>query len=292
MRTMRSYSARLALAGAFCLALPNVSPSESRAAESPQRTPSSARPASVTYADLADLADPAQIVLRAKVKKVAVLKPEQGGASRPGMARVYVEAVTENLLTGPAAVGESLRYLADVKLDAKGKVPKLTKQSVLLFASHVKDRPGEIRLVAPDAQVAWDPATEAMLRQVLRELYTPEAPRRVTGVQEVIHVPGTLAGEGETQIFLKTADGEPASLTVLHHAGAPAHWGVSFSEIVATTGLPPKRETLVWYRLACFLPRSLPPGLNLSATDADKSAAESDYAKVLSDLGTCPRMRK
>ena len=38
----------------------------------------------------------------------------------------------------------------------------------------------------------------------------------------------------ETQIFLKTPDGEPASITVLHHAGAPSHWGVSFSEVVAT----------------------------------------------------------
>lgn len=292
MITMHGTRPRLALAGAFCLGLFTAFPAESRAAESPQPITATVGPYAPIYADIADLADHAQLVLRAKVKKVAVLKPEQGAAARPGMARVYVEAVTENLLTGPAAVGEALRYLADVRLDAKGKVPKLAKQSVLLFAGHVKDRPGEIRLVAPDAQILWDPATDAMLRQVLRELYGPDAPRRVTGVQEAIHVAGTLAGEGETQIFLTTSDGEPASITVLHHAGAPTHWGVSFSEIVATTGLPPKRDTLVWYRLACFLPRSLPPGANLSATDTDKAAAVSDYAKVLSDLGTCPRNRR
>lgn len=292
MMTMYARRARLALAGAFCLGLSATLPAESRAAESPQPAAATAGPVAVTYADIADLADHAQLVLRAKVKKVAVLKPEQGAAARPGMARVYIEAVTENLLTGPAAVGEALRYLADVKLDARGKIPKLRKQSVLLFAGHVKDRPGEIRLVAPDAQILWDPATDTMLRQILRELYGPDAPRRVTGVQEAIHVAGTLAGEGETQIFLKTDDGEPASISVLHHAGAPTHWGVSFSEIVATTGLPPKRDTLVWYRLACFLPRSLPPGSNLSANDADKAAAMNDYAKVLSDLGTCPRTRR
>ncbi|WP_310534141.1 hypothetical protein [Novosphingobium sp.] len=292
MMTKHGTRTGLALAGAFCLGFCTAFPAESRAAESPQPIASTAGLSAPSYADIADLADHAQLVLRAKVKKVAVLKPEQGAASRPGMARIYVEAVTENLLTGPAAVGEALRYLADVRLDAKGKVPKLAKQSVLLFAGHVKDRPGEIRLVAPDAQILWDPATDATLRQVLRELYGPDAPRRVTGVQEAIHVPGTLAGEGETQIFLKTDDGEPASITVLHHAGAPTHWGVSFSEIVATTGLPPKRDTLVWYRLACFLPRSLPPGANLSATDTDKTAAVSDYVKVLSDLGSCPRIRR
>ncbi|MFM5907911.1 MAG: hypothetical protein ACKOPO_10060 [Novosphingobium sp.] len=247
--------------------------------------------AAPTYADLADLADHAPLVLRAKVKKVALLDARQAASVRPGWARIYVEAVTENLLTGPAAVGEALRYLADVKLDAKGKVPKLQKQSVLLFASHVAGRPGEIRLVAPDGQIAWSADTEARLRGVLRDIYSPDAPRRVSGVHEVMHVSGTLAGEGETQIFLKTPDGEPASITVLHHAGAPAHWGVSFSELVATTGVPPRRDTLTWYRLACFLPRSLPPGANLSATDAEKAAAVSDYAKVIGDLGDCPRNR-
>ncbi|MCW1401962.1 hypothetical protein OKA06_06340 [Novosphingobium sp. MW5] len=292
MTMMRMGKARTALAGALLLGLGLSATAESRAAESPQPAPATGGPALLTYADYADLADHAQLVLRAKVRKVAVLKPEQGAASRPGMARVYVEAVTENLLTGPAAVGEALRYLADVKLDAKGKPPKLAKQSVLLFASHVKDRPGEIRLVAPDAQVPWTATGEETVRQILRELYGPDAPRRVTGVQELIHVPGTLVGEGETQVFLRTEDGEPASLTVLHHNGAPSHWGISWSEIVATTGQPPKRDTLVWYRLACFLPRALPPGANLSATDADKAAAVGDYAKVLSDLGPCQRNRK
>lgn len=292
MIMMRIGKNRTAVAGTFLLCLAPGAAAESRAAESSQPASATSGPASYTYADYADLADRAQLVLRARVKKVAVLKPEQGAASRPGMARVYVEAVTENLLTGPAAVGEALRYLADVRLDAKGKVPKLTKQSVLLFASHVKDRPGEIRLVAPDAQVPWTAASEETVRQILRELYGPDAPRRVTGVQELIHVPGTLVGEGETQVFLRTDDGEPASLTVLHHAGMPSHWGISWSEIVATTGQPPKRDTLVWYRLACFLPRALPPGVNLSATPADKAAAVGDYAKVLSDLGPCQRNRK
>ena len=127
--------------------------SESLAAESPSRMVSAPQAWTASYADLADLADHAPLVLRAKVKKAASLKAGEGGTARPGWARLYIEAVTENLLTGPAAVGEALKYLADVKLDAKGKVPKLNKPSVLLFASHVPGRPGEIRLVAPDAQL-------------------------------------------------------------------------------------------------------------------------------------------
>ncbi|MFM5931453.1 MAG: hypothetical protein ACKOPQ_11130 [Novosphingobium sp.] len=276
---------------ALAIALFGTGADESRAAESAKSAALAPAVAAPTYADLADLADHAPLVLRAKVKKVVPLDARQVTNVRSGWARIYVEAVTENLLTGPAAVGEALRYLADVKLDAKGKVPKLQKQSVLLFAAHVPGRPGEIRLVAPDAQVAWSADTEARLRGVLREIYLPDAPRRVSGVQEAMHVSGTLAGEGETQIFLKTPDGEPASITVLHHAGAPAHWGVSFSELVATTGVPPRRDTLTWYRLACFLPRNLPAEANLSTSDADKAAAVSDYAKVMTDLGPCSRNR-
>jgi hypothetical protein len=56
-------------------------------------------------------------------------------------------------------------------------------------------------------------------------------------------------------------------------------------------GVPPRRDTLTWYRLACFLPRNLPAEANLSASDADKAAAVSDYAKVMSDLGPCSRNR-
>ncbi len=284
-----SHARRLSIAMAITFF--GTTPIKSLADESPSRAIVLPPGFTASYADLVDLADPAQLVLRAKVKKTVVLKAEQGGVARTGWARLYIEAVTENLLTGPAAVGEALKYLADVKLDAKGKLPKLNKQSVLLFASHVPGRPGEIRLVAPDAQLRWDADTEARLRGVLKEIYAPDAPRRVSGVQETFHTPGTLAGEGETQIFLKTPDGEPASITVLHHAGMPSHWGISFSEIVATTGVAPKRETLAWYRLACFLPRELPPSANLSTTDSDKAAADADYRKVMADLGTCPRNR-
>ncbi|MEO7384685.1 MAG: hypothetical protein ABIU18_07115, partial [Novosphingobium sp.] len=252
-------------------------------AESPAR-PMPVRQALVpalTYADLADLADAAPLVLKAKVIKVAEVEPKRAGNVKPGWARVYVESVTENLLAGPAAVGASLHYLADVLRDAKGKVPKLKKMEVLLFAMHVEGQPGALQLIAPDAQVLFDPLTEMQLRAILDALYRPGAPRRITGVREAIHVPGNLAGEGETQIFLTTQDEEPAAITVIRHNGLPLNWSMSFSEIVESTGRPPARDTLPWYRLACFLPRQLPAGVNVSATPEDRALAETDYARVI-----------
>ena len=53
----------------------------------------------------------------------------------------------------------------------------------------------------------------------------------------------------------------------------------------------PEPNTLLWYRLACFLPRSLPTGANISTDPADVALAAEDYAKVIADLGRCPRTR-
>ncbi len=264
------------------------------APQSPKTTPARI---SATYADLADLAEMAPLVLRAKITKVAELDPKKISSLSPeskpksGWARLYVEAVASSLLTGPAAVGEAQRYLADVQRDSRGKVPKLKKLDVLLFARHTEGPAGELQLVAPDAQLLWDGATEALLRKVLSEIYAPDAPRHISGVREAIYVPGNLTGEGETQIFLSTTDDEPAAITVLHHPGLPVTWSVSWSEVVESSGLAPAHDTLTWYRLACFLPPALPSGADVSATLADRAQAEADYQKVMADLGPCLRNR-
>ncbi len=246
----------------------------------------------VTYADLADLADHAPLVLRAQVRKVAVVEPARAPGVRAGWVRLYIEARTETLLSGPPLTGAGLRYLVDVPLDAKGKLPKLAKRSVLLFARAVPGRPGELQLVAPDAQLLWGPQAELRLRGVLGELLAAGAPGRINKVREAIYVPGNLAGEGETQMFLDTADGEPATITVVHTPGAPPRWSVAFSELVDSSGVPPARETLLWYRLACFLPGALGEGANVSAGPEDAAQAAADYRFVRSDLGPCPRERR
>ena len=51
----------------------------------------------------------------------------------------------------------------------------------------------------------WDPATDAKLRAILTELVKPGAPPAITGIANGLHVPGTLPGESESQLFLNTA---------------------------------------------------------------------------------------
>lgn len=246
-------------------------------------------PPGPTYADIADLSDSAGLVVHARIVRAVRVENARAPGLRPGYGRFYVEAQTKALLTGGAGLGASVRYLADLPLDPRGKAPKLKKQDVFLFARAVPGRPGELQLVTPTAQQPWSVEAEARLRTILKALIAPDAPARVTGVRELLHVPGTLAGQGETQIFLTTGDGSAASITVRHQPGAPPAWGASFSELVADVGRPPRPDTLEWYRLACFLPNVPPPGANISEGYAAKRQAEADYRMVLGELGVCER---
>jgi hypothetical protein len=247
---------------------------------------SSAEP---TFADIADMADSAGMVLLVRVAKQIAVKDERAPGLQPGHRRFYMEAETRSLLTGGAPIGGSVKYLVDLPLDDRGKAPKLKKQDVFLFARPVPGRPGEVQLVTPTSQRPWTAAGEERLRSILRQLVSPNAPAKITGVRELLYVPGNLQGQGETQIFLATKDGSAASISVRHEPGAPPAWGVSFSELVANVGNPPRKETLEWYRLACFLPSRPPAAANISASYGESRQAEADYRMVLGELGPCER---
>jgi hypothetical protein len=241
------------------------------------------------YADFADLADSAPLVATVKLARQNRVDPDRAGQVRAGWARLYVEAQTIALLVGERPIGSRLAYLVDVPLDARGKVPKLTGRTMFIFAREVAAQPAEVQLVAPDAQIEVSAPREARLRQVLADLHAPDAPARITAVREALFVPGTLAGAGETQISLATGKGMPASISVTHQPGQPTVWAVSFGEVFDVSGKPPPRDTLPWYRLACFLPPSLPG--STSIPDGDRGQAAADYRLVLAQLGACGRTR-
>lgn len=242
-----------------------------------------------TYADIADLADGANLVVKARIRKQSALDPARAPFVRAGWTRLYLEADTEALLTGKAPLGESLRYLADAPLAADGKAPSLKKQEVLLFALPVPNHPDELQLVTNEAQIPATPETEAAARAILGELVSPGAPPRITGVRDVFSVAGNLAGESETQIFLQTATDQPVSLSVIRRPGMAPEWGVSWTDLVDEAAHPPAHNTLAWYRLACFLPAKLPARANRTDSAADSARAADDYALVMQQLGACPR---
>ena len=242
-----------------------------------------------TYADLVTLAEESAMVIRAQIRDQVPVKPERAPGLEPGFARLYVEGETRALLGGSSGVRESLAWLVDVPLDAKGKPPKLKKSEVLLFADPVPGRPGTIVLVDEAGQLAWNPALGERVRGVLRELVAPGSPPAITGIADALSVRGNLAGESETQIFLSTAGDSPVSISVLRRPGQPPAWGVSWGEIIDSSARPPEPGTLRWYRLACALPRELPSSANLARNPDARALAEADYALVVAELGACER---
>jgi hypothetical protein len=289
MRAARLRGARAALIGlAAALALPGAAQGQRNAAPAAVAEPA---PPLATYADVAALAERAAVVAVVEVRDQAVVEPARAPGLAPGQARLYIEARTQALLAGRTALGESLVYLADVPLDAKGKAPKLRKQRFIVFADPVPGRPGTLALVAPGAHVPATPATEQLARDVIAALAAADAPPPLTGVRDVMSVAGNLVGESETQLFLETDSGVPVSLTVIRRPGMEPEWGVSWSEIVDQAARPPQPETVEWYRLACFLPDQLPRDAFLQDERAARVRAETDYAFILEQLGGCPRIR-
>jgi hypothetical protein len=129
------------------------------------------------------------------------------------------------------------------------------------------------------------------VRAIAQEALGAEAPPAITGVGRAFHVPGSLPGEGETQVFLQTAQNRPVSLSILRRPGERTRWAVALAEIVDEAAAPPAPGTLLWYRLACALPPALPARATAESTSADAEQARADYRFVLQQLGPCGRTR-
>lgn len=245
-----------------------------------------------TYADLADLALAAPIAAQVRVVEAIRIRDADAVGLSPGLARLYVEAEVTALFRSTAPIPARVRYLADLPKDARGRPPKVAKGTeFLVFAAPVPGRPGELRLIAPDAEIAYVPAAAERIRSIVREAAARSAPPVVTGIGRAFHSPGNLPGESETQIFVQTLDHRPVSLSILRRPGEAPRWAVALSEVVDEAATVPKPESLLWYRLACGLPRSLPAGSLEEADAAGAAAIRRDYQLVLDSLGPCARTR-
>lgn len=241
----------------------------------------------VAYARLARLALESDIVLDATIRSVARIAPDEAPGLAPGHVRFYVTADVGALIRANGPLPARIGYLVDVPFDTRGRAPNLKRQRVIAFARAVVGRPDQVQLVTPDAQFAWAPVLDQRVRDVVREAIAPDAPPAITGIGNAFHVPGTLPGEGETQIFLQTTTGAPVSLLILRRPGEQRRWALSLGDIIDEAGGAPKPDTLAWYRLACGLPDALPES-SLQSQDGDNAAiARDDFAFVRESLGRC-----
>ena len=241
-----------------------------------------------SYADVADLAVDAATIIDAQVRRARAVPAEQAVGIPPHLVRMYVEADINTAIYGSAPVARRVGFLVDQVRLPGGRAPRLNRQRVLLFARPVAVS-NRLQLIHPQAMLAWDAPRDATVRSIIAERAAGAVPPAIAEISQAFHVRGTVAGESETQIFLRTTGGDPVSLSILRRPGESPRWAVAFGEIVDESATVPQRRTLGWYRLACGLPPALPSSALGTMDGGEARAAAQDYAFVLRSLGPCDR---
>ncbi|WP_448664910.1 hypothetical protein ACG3SL_09615 [Sphingomonas sp. CJ20] len=270
---------------AFCCALTLVATASSPAETAEiQASTAAVLP---TYVTVARQVIGAPLIIDAQIRSAVRIKGPEAADVAPGRARFYIEADVLGLIRGASGLPQRIGYVADLPLNERGREPKLKKLRVLLFARPVAARADQVQLTTPDSQFRYSPEVDALVRGITKEVLAADAPPAITGVGNAFHVPGSLPGEGETQVFLQTRNGAPVSLQILRRPGEQPRWSVSLGDIVDDSAGPPAPNTLLWYQLTCGLPRALPQGSVDSDDPANGAIAREDYAMVLTQLGPC-----
>ena len=253
----------------------------------PQQSSAPVAPQEPSYADLADFALASKITAHVRIRSAQPLRGEFASGTAAGFQRLLVTADLLALMKAPEGQQPQVKYIIDLPFDSRGKLPKLRKVESLVFAQPA--RVGEWQLIAPNAAITWTLARETTLRAILAEAARPDSPPQVRGIASAFHSAGSLPGEGETQIFLDTADNRPASLTVQRRAGQTPIWFVSLDEVVDEGVSQPPANSLLWYRLACFLPDQMPESVTQGQNADDSRQVAEDYQLVRTALGSCAR---
>ena len=263
------------------------------AASHPADSQTLSEPPPLTYADVADLALPAPVAAHVRVRRARTLRERDVAGVPPGHRRFLIEADVIALIRGAGGLPPRISYLVDLPDDARGRGARIRRNSeYLIFAIPNPGEPDELRLVAPDAQIPFTPAHADQVRAILSQAVRTDAPPSVTGIGRAFHVPGALPGESETQIFLETAGGGPISLNVFRRPGERPRWAVALGEVVEASAAAPRPQSLLWYRLACFLPQGVPDESVSDSGPGEAAAIRQDYRFVLESLGPCRRNRR
>jgi hypothetical protein len=234
------------------------------------------------YPVLADLVVSSPVIVQAVIVKAQTLPERMAPGLAPGMARLLVTAEVEAALVAPAAVPPVLSWLYDVELDARGRVPGLRGRRVMAWLQ-APTADGKAMLTRAWGQQDWSEALAARVRTLATEVKSGRVPE-ITGVTNGFRVEGTVPGESESQFFLATKAGRPLTMVVLERPGQSLRLAVADGDIIDDSAASVKPETLLWYRLACGLPRALPV-----AAGGDEGALAKAWSGALASLGPCAR---
>lgn len=236
------------------------------------------------FVDLADLTIAAPVIVQATVARSERLSDRDSPGLAKGHTRILITAAIDAAIVAPGAIPAELTWLWDAPLDSKGKPPKPKEMPVMAWIN-APTPDGKARLIAPNALQAWTPALDAQVRAIATEARSGAAPT-ITGVTNGFRADGTVAGESESQFFLATSDGRGATLVVTNRPGSPRRVALSRGDVIDESAAGVRSGTLLWYRLACTLPATLPV-----KAGGDDRALAADWAAAMSSLGPCQRSK-
>lgn len=238
--------------------------------------------AQLSYADLADLTLAAPVIVRATITRSERISDKDSPGLKPGRARLLITAAVDAAIIAPGAIPASLSWLWDAPLDPRGKTPKPKGQPILAWL----DTPaadGKSRLISALALQPFDAATETRTRSIATEARSGTVPI-ITGVSNGFRADGTVKGESESQFFLTAADGKGLTMVVTARPGEPRRIAVARGDVIDESATIVKPETLLRYRLACFLPVQLP-----AKSGGGNPALAADWRAAITSLGPCGR---
>jgi hypothetical protein len=149
------------------------------------------------YADLVDLALAAPVVAHVRVDRADALSEREASAVPASHRRFLVEATVVALIRSEGALPGRISYLVDLPNDARGRPARIRRRTeFLILGARVPGRPAELRLAAPDAQLAFSPGTAERLRRILRETTGTQAPPRITGIRRTADLAERAAPTG------------------------------------------------------------------------------------------------
>jgi hypothetical protein len=234
------------------------------------------------FAVVADLTVAAPVVVQARIARAERLPDRDSPGLAPGHARLLVTAALDSAIVAPAPVPAELSWLWDAPLDARGKLAKRKNMPVMAWIT-VPTPDGKTRLVAANAQQPWTPTLDATVRGIATEARSGAVPR-ITGVASGFRADGTVPGESESQFFLTAADGNGATLVVTTRPGMARRVTVARGDVIDESATSVKPGSLLWYRLACALPATLP-----DAAGGNDPALAADWSAAIASLGPCQR---
>lgn len=233
------------------------------------------------YADLADLVLASPFILRVLVTDSERLSARLAPDVPAGEERLLIGGRLVGVLKAEGVLPEGAEWLWQGPRGAM----VMKGREFLLFA-----RPGtggklgrlaQYQLVRRTGQLPLTPALEAQVRAILAE--AAAGVPQVKGVRSGFHVPGAIAGESESQIFLDMADGAPITLAILRRPGAEVAVLVATGDLIDESAAPVRPATLLWRTLACDLPETPPASLG------SDPGLLADYAAVRAAVGACGR---